>query len=144
MCSALLSALIACVTARWLAGDAVEELGGARLQRLAALVERRGFLSVLFVRLLPGVPYNLFNYAVGLTRIPVLVFLAATALGTAPRTFAYVALGGSFGDFTKPETIVAVAILVLMAIGAAIAIRLRPLGPGRGSSFQAGRSAGPP
>jgi uncharacterized membrane protein YdjX (TVP38/TMEM64 family) len=141
LCSALLSALIACVTARWVAGDAIEELGGRRVQALAAVVERRGFLSVLSVRLLPGVPYNLFNYAVGLTRIPLLAFLAATAIGGAPRTFAYVALGGSFGDFTQPETIVAVTILVVMAIGGLAAVRLRPLGPGRGSSSPAGRSA---
>jgi len=121
--SATLSAVIAFSVARWVAGDALAELGGSRVQRLAGAVERRGFLAVLYVRLLPGVPYSLFNYAAGLTRVPLLVFAAATAIGTAPRTFAYVALGGSFGDFGRPETIVAVAILLAMTAAGAVVAR---------------------
>ena len=46
---------------------------GRRVKAMAAFVERRGFLSVLYVRLLPGVPYTLFNYAVGLTRVSLVV-----------------------------------------------------------------------
>lgn len=142
ICSATLSAVLACLIARGVAGDAIERLGGRRVTALAGLLERRGFLSVLYVRLLPGVPYALLNYAVGLTRVPIGAFVGATVLGTAPRTFAYVALGGSFGDLSRPETIVAVAILVLMAIGGLAAARLTPPGSGRGSSSPAGRWAG--
>ncbi|HEU4658289.1 MAG TPA: TVP38/TMEM64 family protein [Capillimicrobium sp.] len=143
ICSAVLTATLSCATSRFVAGDAVAELGGRRVRALAALVERRAFLSVLYVRLLPGVPFALFNYAAGLTRIPIATFAAATALGTAPRTFAYVALGGSFGDLGRPETIVAIAILVAMGLGGLIALRLTPPGPGRGSSSPDGRSAAP-
>lgn len=144
ICSALASAVLACATSRWVAGDAIESIGGPRVRALAARMERRGFLAVLYLRLVPGMPYTLVNYAVGLTRIPLPVFAAATLLGTAPRTFAYVALGGSFGDFGRPETIAAVAILVLMGAGGLAAGRLRPSAPGRGSSSPAGRSAGRP
>lgn len=115
--SATLSALAAASISRFVAGDAVERIGGRRIRLLAAFLERRELLSVLYIRLLPGVPYNLANYALGLTRISMLAIAAATAIGTAPRTFAYVALGGSFGDFSRPETIVAVAIIVVMWIG---------------------------
>jgi uncharacterized membrane protein YdjX (TVP38/TMEM64 family) len=125
------------------AGDAIERLGGERVKRLAALVERRGFLSVFYVRLLPGVPFVLFNYAVGLTRIPVAIFALATFIGTAPRTFAYVALGGSFGDFTSPETIVAIAILVVMAIGGLVAARLTLPGSAAARSSRDARSEAP-
>ena len=79
---------------------------------LAAWVARRGFVSVLYARLAPGVPYNLVNYACGLTTIPLGVFALATAIGTAPRTFAYVALGGSFGDLGSPEALIAIGVLV--------------------------------
>ena len=61
-------------------------------------MSRRGFVSVLYARIVPGVPYTLVNYAAGLTRIPLAVFAAATALGAAPRAFAYTALGGSLGE----------------------------------------------
>jgi uncharacterized membrane protein YdjX (TVP38/TMEM64 family) len=142
--AASLSALVACSLSRFLAGDAVQELGGRRVKGMAAFVERRGFLSVLYVRLLPGVPYTLFNYAVGLTRVSLVAFTLATALGTAPRTFAYVALGGSFGDFGNAETIIAVAVLVVMGIGGLVAGALTRSGPGTGSSSPGGRSAGLP
>jgi len=141
--SATLSAMLACSLSRWVAGDAIEQLGGRRIKAMAAFVERRGFLSVLYVRLLPAVPYTLFNYAVGLTRVSLIAFTAATAIGTAPRTFAYVALGGSFGDFGKPETIIAVAVLVTMGVAGITVARLTRSGPGRGSSSPDGRSAAP-
>jgi uncharacterized membrane protein YdjX (TVP38/TMEM64 family) len=144
ICSATVTAVTAFSLSRWVAGDAIERVGGRRVTALAAFVERRGFLSVLYLRLLPAVPYNLVNYAVGLTGIPLIVFTGATILGTAPRTFAYVALGGSFGDFGRPETIVAIGLLVLMAVGGLVAARFRLPGLGRGLSSPAGRSAGPP
>ena len=87
---------------------------------------RRGFLSVLYARIVPGMPYTLVNYAAGLTRIPLAVFAAATALGAAPRAFAYTALGGSLGNLGSPETLVAVAVLIGMALmGIALLARER-------------------
>lgn len=123
ICSAVLAACLAFTISRRAAPDAVRKVGGPRAQRLAGWVERRGFFAILYARLLPGVPYTAVNYGAGLTRLPIASFALATALGTAPRTFAYVALGGSFGDFTRPETIVAVAILVAMAVGALLVAR---------------------
>lgn len=142
--AATLSAALACMLSRWAAGDAIERLGGRRVKAMAAFVERRGFLSVLYVRLVPGVPYTTFNYAVGLTRVSLVAFVLATAIGTTPRTFAYVALGGSFGDFGRPETIAAVAVLVLMAVAAAVIARVTRSAPGTGSSSPGARSAARP
>jgi uncharacterized membrane protein YdjX (TVP38/TMEM64 family) len=114
--SATLGATLAFGLSRWWAHDAVQELAGPRLGALRAWVGRRGFLSVLYARIAPGVPYSLVNYAAGLTPILLRSFVAATAIGVAPRAFAYTALGGSLGDLTSPEAIVAVVVLVLMAV----------------------------
>jgi uncharacterized membrane protein YdjX (TVP38/TMEM64 family) len=149
MVSTTLSAVTAAVISRWIAGDVVEQMAGDRVRKLAALVERRGFLSVFYVRLLPGIPFTLFNYAVGLTRIGLGAFALATVIGCAPRTFAYVALGGSFGDFGAPETIIAIAILVAMAIGGAVVAyaqakgRLRLPGSAAATSSPESRSEAP-
>ena len=70
------------------------------------------------------------------------VFAGATALGAAPRAFAYTALGGSLDDLGSPEAIVAIAILVLMAAGSLVA--LRRSGSGRGSSSPASPTGAPP
>jgi uncharacterized membrane protein YdjX (TVP38/TMEM64 family) len=118
--SATLGATLAFCLSRWWAHDAVQELAGPRLAALREWVGRRGFLSVLYARIAPGVPYSLVNYAAGLAPILMRSFVAATALGVAPRAFAYTALGGSLGDLGSPEAIVAVVVLVVMAIAGAI------------------------
>jgi uncharacterized membrane protein YdjX (TVP38/TMEM64 family) len=122
--SATLGATLAFCLSRWWARDAVESLAGPRVSAVREWVGERGFFSVLYARLLPGLPYTVVNYAAGLTPIALRSFVAATALGVAPRTFAYTALGGSLGDIGSPEAIVAIVVLVGMALaGAAFARR---------------------
>ena len=124
--SAVLGASMAFLIARSVAPDAIEHLAGPRLAALEELVSRRGFVSVLYARIAPGVPYTLVNYAAGLTRIPLALFAAATALGAAPRAFAYTALGGSLGDLRSPEAAIAVAVLVVMgSVGLVLLYRER-------------------
>jgi uncharacterized membrane protein YdjX (TVP38/TMEM64 family) len=118
--SATLGATLAFGLARWWASDAVAALAGPRLGALCAWIGRRGFASVLSARLAPGVPYSLVNYAAGLTPIALRSFVAATALGVAPRAFAYTALGGTLGDLSSPEALVAVGVLVAMALAGAV------------------------
>jgi uncharacterized membrane protein YdjX (TVP38/TMEM64 family) len=116
--SATLGATLAFCLSRWLAHDAVEGLEPThpRLAALRAWVGRRGFLSVLYARIAPGIPYNLVNYAAGLSPVALRPFVAATAIGCAPRAFAYTALGGSLGNLGSPEALVAVGVLVAMGI----------------------------
>ncbi|MDX6685863.1 MAG: hypothetical protein QOF86_1991 [Baekduia sp.] len=114
--AATLGAVLAFLLARRIAHDAVVELQGRRLAALRAWVGRRGFLSVLYARLAPGLPYNLVNYAAGLSPVTLRAFTAATALGCAPRAFAYTALGGSLNDLGSPEAIIAIVVLVIMAV----------------------------
>jgi uncharacterized membrane protein YdjX (TVP38/TMEM64 family) len=144
--AATLGASLAFSLSRWWGHDAVLALAGRRLLALRDWVGRRGFLSVLYARLAPGVPYHLVNYAAGLTPVPLRTFAGATALGASPRAFAYTALGGSLGDLTSPEAIVAVCLLVVMGLGGLLLARrdLRAAGPGTGSSSPGGRSAARP
>jgi uncharacterized membrane protein YdjX (TVP38/TMEM64 family) len=155
--AATLGATLAFSLARWTAHDAVVELQGPRLAALRAWVGRNGFLSVLYARIAPGIPYNLVNYAAGLSPVALGSFVAATAIGCAPRAFAYTALGGSLDDLGSPEAIVAIAVLVVMAlVGLVLARRDLSRGgggraargpaapaPGTGSSSPAGPTAGP-
>jgi uncharacterized membrane protein YdjX (TVP38/TMEM64 family) len=145
--AATLGATLAFSVSRWIAHDAVEELQGPRLRALRTWIGRRGFVSILYARLAPGIPYSLVNYAAGLSPVALRSFAAATAIGCAPRAFAYTALGGSFGDLGSPETVVAIAVLVVMALaGLALAGRERGRAapaPGTGSSSPVARSAAP-
>ena len=131
--SATLGATLAFSLSRWWAHDAVVALAGPRVHALRAWIGRRGFLTVLYARIAPGVPYTLVNYAAGLTPVALRSFVAATAIGVAPRAFAYTALGGSLGDLGSPEALAAVAVLVAMAVGGALLAR-RDLARGRGAA----------
>jgi uncharacterized membrane protein YdjX (TVP38/TMEM64 family) len=150
--SAVLGASLAFMISRYVAHDAVVTLQGPRLAALRAFVGRRGFLSVLYARIVPGVPYSLVNYAAGLSPIPLRTFAAATALGCAPRAFAYTALGGSLDDLGSPDAIAAYVILVVVALGGAVFARrdlraaraARASGPGTATSSPAAPTAGRP
>jgi uncharacterized membrane protein YdjX (TVP38/TMEM64 family) len=114
--SATIGACLAFSLSRWWAHDAVTELAGPRITGIRRWVGDRGFSAILLVRVAPGVPYTLVNYAAGLTPVGLGTFALATTLGVAPRAFAYTALGGNFGDLGNPTTIVAVVVLIGMAL----------------------------
>lgn len=118
--------------AKRLGRQQVERIAGRRIGRLDAWLERRGFLAVLYVRLIPVVPFNALNYAAGVTGVSFRDFAAGTALGIVPGTFAFAALGGSFEDPTSPVFLTALGLLVLLAAGGPLfnrVIRTRGIGP---------------
>jgi uncharacterized membrane protein YdjX (TVP38/TMEM64 family) len=121
--SATLGATLAFSVSRRWAHDAVVALSGPRVAALRAWIGRRGFLTVLYARIAPGVPYTLVNYAAGLTPIALRAFVAATVIGVAPRAFAYTALGGSLGNLGSPEALAAVGVLVAMALAGVVLAR---------------------
>jgi uncharacterized membrane protein YdjX (TVP38/TMEM64 family) len=114
--AATLGASLAFSLSRRFGARSVDELSGHRLRVVQDFIAQRGFLSVLYARILPAMPYNMVNYAAGLTAVPLLTFAAATAIGCAPRAFAYTALGGSLSNLDSPEAIAAFAVLVGMGV----------------------------
>jgi uncharacterized membrane protein YdjX (TVP38/TMEM64 family) len=122
--SATTGASLAFLVARRFGAGSVDALSGRRVRVVQDVIAQRGFLSVLYARILPGIPYTLVNYAAGLTRVSLPTFAAATALGCAPRAFAHTALGGNLSTLDSPEAIAAYAVLVLMGVaGVVVAVR---------------------
>lgn len=93
LAGATLGAVAAFVLARTVASDWTLRRAGPRLERLAAGVEAEGWRFVAFVRLVPLFPFNLVNYAFGLTRIPLLDYALATLVCMIPGGLAYTWLG---------------------------------------------------
>jgi uncharacterized membrane protein YdjX (TVP38/TMEM64 family)/rhodanese-related sulfurtransferase len=90
---AILGATAAFLIARYIAADWVRAKAGSRLERLIAGVEAEGWRFIAFVRLVPLFPFNLLNYALGLTRIPLISYILASLVCMAPGTVAYTWLG---------------------------------------------------
>lgn len=117
---ATLGASAAFLLARGLARGPYATLVRGRLKAWTGRIEGRGFLAVLYVRIAPGAPFALLSYAAGITRIRLRDFAPATALGASPRAFAYAALGGTLGDYSSPQALAAIAVLVAMTVGGAL------------------------
>ncbi|MGA2936885.1 MAG: TVP38/TMEM64 family protein [Syntrophobacteraceae bacterium] len=77
---ALAGALIAYLTARKLGRQFVYSFIGDRLRNYDGLLERNGFKTVLFLRLM-FMPFAPLNYAAGLTKVRFWDYFFATALG---------------------------------------------------------------
>ncbi|NJD36303.1 MAG: sulfurtransferase [Betaproteobacteria bacterium] len=90
---ATLGAVLAFLVARHLAGDWVAQKTGGRLKQLIEGVEAEGWRFVAFVRLVPLFPFNVVNYALGLTRIPLAAYALASAVCMLPGALAYAWLG---------------------------------------------------
>lgn len=90
---ATLGATGAFLVSRYLASGWVRRRLGPRTEQIIAGVEREDWRFVAFVRLVPLVPFNLLNYALGLTRIRVSRYVLASYLAMLPGTLAYTYLG---------------------------------------------------
>jgi len=128
---ATLGATLAFLVARYLASDWVAARSGGRLKQLINGVEAEGWRFVAFVRLVPLFPFNLLNYALGLTRIRFSHYLLATCVCMLPGAIAYTylgyagreAVGGGEGLIQK--ALLALALLAVVAFLPRLIGRLR-------------------
>lgn len=125
---ASLGATLAFFAARYLAADWVERRTGGHLGRLVKGVEVEGWRFVAFVRLVPLFPFNLLNYALGLTRIPFIQYLLATYLFMLPGAIAYTYLGYAGREAVAGGEGLIHKGLVALALLAAIAVLPRLIG----------------
>lgn len=90
---ATIGASLAFLTARCLAADRVKRTAGERLQRVIDGVEAEGWRFVAITRLVPLVPFNLLNYALGVTPIRLSHYVLATLVCMVPGAVAYSYIG---------------------------------------------------
>ncbi len=128
---ATIGAVLAFLVARYLASDWVEQKTGGRLKRLKEGVEKEGWRFVAFVRLVPLFPFNLLNYALGLTRIRLSHYLIATWLCMLPGAIAYTYLGYAGreavagGEGLIQKALLALTLLALVAFLPRLIARFR-------------------
>ncbi len=135
LAGATLGAVVAFVVARYLASNWVQariEAGaGGRIERLVKGVEAEGWRFVAFTRLVPLFPFNLLNYALGLTRIPLLHYTLASVIFMLPGALAYTYLGFAGreavagGEGLIRNGLIALALLAVVAFLPRLVARLR-------------------
>jgi uncharacterized membrane protein YdjX (TVP38/TMEM64 family) len=101
-------------------------LRGRWLKAADGQLSRHGFRSMLVARLFPGVPFWAANYCAAISRMSLLSFLLATALGSIPNTAAYAVAGARASTPTSPAFLIALACIALPGLaGAVVAWRKR-------------------
>ena len=96
---ATLGSALAFLVARYLARAAVERkiAGNPRFAAIDRAVAREGLKIVTLLRLAPVFPFNLMNYALGLTNVSFRDYVLAS-IGMLPGTFLYVYYGKALGS----------------------------------------------
>jgi uncharacterized membrane protein YdjX (TVP38/TMEM64 family) len=96
-------ATAAFLVGRYFARDAVARRieGNARFKSIDDAVAREGWRIVLLTRLSPVFPFNLLNYAYGLTRVRLGEYVLASWIGMMPATVMFVYLGSLSGDLAR-------------------------------------------
>ena len=118
------AALAQMAVSRRLVGTHAGRLLPRRVQALEDFLQRKGAVAVMETRIVPALPYGAVNFGAGLTRLRFRDMAIGTAAGAAPKVFGYTALGGSLGDLSSPEALIALGVLVVMALtGLALARR---------------------
>ena len=104
---ATIGASIAFLVARHMGRDWVRtKLKSPRLMELDRRVEKSGWKVVAFTRLIPLFPFNVLNYAFGLTAIGFKAYLVSSFIFMIPGVTAYVLFSSSiFEIFTEGGTI---------------------------------------
>jgi len=123
----LLGAMLGAIAGFWLGRllgrSGVRRITGRRLARLDQLLERRGVLAVVAVRLVPVVPFTAVNYGSGLLAVRFRDYLIGTAVGIIPGTVAFVALG-AYGTTPRSwQFALSVAVLGALSLGGWLAAR---------------------
>ena len=89
------ASVLAFLAARYMLRDKIQSLLNRRpkYRKLDRAVADDGWQVVVLMRLSPIVPFNLQNYALGVTAIPFLQYLTATLIGITPGIAIYVYFG---------------------------------------------------
>ena len=123
---AVIGATVAFALGRRLGRTGVQALAGQRSARFDRWVRKRGFLALLYLRLVPVVPFNLLNYAAGVTGMSTRAYVTATAVGIVPGTVAYTALGATAANpGSVPFFVSLAAVVLLTAVAVAVGRRAR-------------------
>lgn len=119
--SATLSAVLSTVVSRHAGSGSVDTVSGERVTALIALARRRGFLVVVLQRWIPAVPDAASSYVFGAIGLGVPSVALGTIVGSAPRAFAYTALGDAAVTGDGPLALVALVVGVTVSVAGLVA-----------------------
>jgi uncharacterized membrane protein YdjX (TVP38/TMEM64 family) len=114
--------------ARVVGRDAVNRLARGHLDRVDAVVERRGMLAALIVRVVPILPFTVLNYACGVTAMRLRHYVLGTALGVIPGLSVMVTLASTGARISLWVPLLVTATMALLSLGGGLLWQIRHKG----------------
>jgi uncharacterized membrane protein YdjX (TVP38/TMEM64 family) len=115
MTGALLGTSLTFFISRLFARAFIERFLRGKLKGLDELLEKKGFVTILFFRLIPLVPYEVLNYAGGFSKIKFRDYFFATFLGIIPGVVISAFFGGALGEVRGLKDLISVKFTVALA-----------------------------
>lgn len=97
-----------------------EKLRRAKWQQLDAMVEQHGWKAVAFTRLIPLFPFNLLNYAFGLTRVKFMHYAVTSFICMLPACIAFIVFSSSLLEVLKGNVTPSFLIGILLIAGVSL------------------------
>ncbi|MDP5275793.1 TVP38/TMEM64 family protein [Chengkuizengella axinellae] len=113
---ATMGACLAFIIARTLGRETIERWLGDKIKKMDDISEEKGFKTILFIRLVPLIPFDVINYGAGLSKVKLKDYALATLIGILPGAFAYNYLGASFHNFSTEFYFAIALVLILMLV----------------------------
>ena len=120
LAGATIGSTCAFIISRAMGRDGAQSLFGSRLSNIDDFIGRNDFTSILVLRLMPIVPFNLLNYGSGLTSVRLSRYVLASVIGMAPATLLATGLGAQADNPTGITFLVLPGTLLVVLVGSSL------------------------
>ncbi|EYE89249.1 hypothetical protein Q428_03665 [Fervidicella metallireducens AeB] len=111
-----LSGIIAFYISKFWGRDFIQKILGNRAKNIDGIIKNNGIIYVIFLRIVPILPFDAVSYAAGLTQINIFDFAVGTLIGSLPGAFVYNYLGSNIMNFNSVEFKISVIIFVSVSL----------------------------
>jgi uncharacterized membrane protein YdjX (TVP38/TMEM64 family) len=127
MIGAYLGALVAFGAGRFLGRSFVERIISEKLHALSEKLTRNGFYVILYLRLVPIIPYNALNLLAGASPIGFRDYFWASIIGMIPGTILFAFLGDALWHPRSPRFLIAVGLILTCFVAGELFRRSRTI-----------------
>jgi len=107
-----LGALVAFGAGHFLGRSFVDRFCSKRFQSLMERLARNGFYIILYLRIVPVIPYNALNLIAGASPIKFRDYFWASAIGILPGTILFAVLGDALWHPMQPRFFIAIGLIL--------------------------------
>lgn len=120
MIGAIFGGTLAFFISRTLGKGFAKKFSNNEMQKISTKIEEKGFLIVLFLRLIPLFPFDVISYSAGLSKINLKDFIFATVIGTIPGILIFSNIGDKAMNPGSADFYISIGFLLLLLAGSVI------------------------